>query len=217
MKIIEFNPTSNQASFSTTKFPSILVDLVHFQTNDSNWATRLSSSYINVTFSCFDKDKNLLGKASQILTLQVSPYQFQPYIVFNKYPIRFDINRLILNKQLCDSYQVDIELFGVTFQTDEKYTMQFHLLEHSNYQIFCSRVTIGVIFITDNAPNTTTERNVTVVPVDKIQVSANESFLDFKQQKHFIVPNSKTDDDIIQDSFTNNILSCAASWTKSAI
>jgi hypothetical protein len=214
MKAIDFHNSNTKIEFETSKFPSLLFDLLHFQTTDANWALRLAGSSLQITFSCFDNTNNLLGKISQPLTPLISPYQIQPYILFNHFPIRFDINRLFLNKQAITKYKVEVELLGIQFGTGEKYHLQFHLLEHTSYQIFCNGLTISTIFITDNHPLSLNHRHVTFIPVTAIDQGDNQKTLTFNNHQNYQVANNQTDDQIINDLFTSQRLTCNTTWTK---
>lgn len=214
MKSLVFDNNNSEFEFETSNFPSLLVELLYFQTNDTNWALRLASSSLQITFSCFDNSNKLLGRISQPLTPLVSPYQVQPYILFNHFPIRFDVNRLFINKQAISKYKVEIQLLGIQFDVNEKYNLQLHLLEHSNYQIFCNSTTIATVFITDNHPNSANQRNVTFIPVTTTTQSSSFKTLTFNNHENYLVSDNTTDDQILKDLFTLNKLSCDTNWTK---
>lgn len=214
MKAIDFDYSNTKIEFETSKFPSLLFDLLHFQTTDANWALRLAGSSLQITFSCFDNTNNLLGKISQPLTPLISPYQIQPYILFDHFPVRFDINRLFINKQAITKYKVEVELLGIQFGTGEKYHLQFHLLEHTSYQIFCNVMTISTIFITDNHPLSLNHRHVTFIPVTSIDQGDNQKTLTFNNHQNCQVANNQTDDQIINELFTSQRLTCSTTWTK---
>ncbi len=214
MKSIQFDNNNSKIEFETSKFPSLLFDLLNFQTTDENWALRLAGSSLQITFSCFDNNNIELGRISQPLTPLISPYQIQPYILFNHFPIRFDINRLFINKQAISKYKVEIELLGIQFGADEKYHFEFHLLEHTSYQIFCNGSTISNIFITDNHPLSLNRRNVTFIPMTVIAQGDNQKNLIFNSHQNYQVDNNQTDDQIMNDLFTSQMLTCNTTWTK---
>lgn len=217
MKTIDFDINNNKIEYETSKFPSLLFDLLNFQTTDANWALRLAGSSLQITFSCFDNSGKLLGKISQPLTPLISPYQIQPYILFNHFPIRFDINRLFINKQIITKYKVEIELLGIQLGTLEKYYLQFHLLEHTSYQIFCNVATISTIFITDNHPLSLNHRHVTFIPVTTTTQSDNQKTLTFNNHQNYQVANNTSDDQIINDLFISQKLTCNSNWTKAEL
>jgi hypothetical protein len=214
MKTIEFDYINSKIEFKTTKFPSLLINLLDFHTKDANWALRLAGSSLQITLSCFDNSDKLLGEILHPLTPLVSPYQIQPYIFFNQFPIRFDINRLFINKQAISTYKVEIELLGIQFTAEEKYHLQFYLLEHTSYQIFCNRVTISTIFITDNHPLSPNHRHVTFIPVTSTTQSQNQKKLTFDNHQNYKVENNTSDEQIITDLFKSQKLICHSTWTK---
>ena len=211
---IEYNSTVNKKLITTSEMPSILIDFLQFQTIDSNWAIRLSNSYLNITLNCYDVNNFLVGKLTQRLTAVVNPYQLKPYILFNHFAIRFDVNRLFVDKSRCVKFEIEIELLGVTLSTDEKYIVGCHILEHNNYQLFCNDSTIGTVFITKNHPSFPNQKSVTLAPIT-VSRQGNDTNLQFQNHSNFIVPLATTDSQIINDFFINNQLQC--SGTRSQI
>ena len=181
---------------------------------DVNWALRIGGSSLKITFSCFDNSNKLLGNTTQLLKPFISPYQIQSYILFNYFPVRFDVNQLFINKQAIAKYKVEIELTGIQFVTGEKYHLQFHLLEHTNYQIFCNGVTISTIFITDNHPLSQNHRQVTFIPFTTINHGDYQKTLTFDNHQNYQVDNNQTDDQIINNLFTSQSLICSSNWIK---
>jgi len=212
MTTIEFNKQENKHIIKTEKFPSLLIDVLNFETTDDKWAFRISCSYLQISFSCYDENNILLGKMSQPLNPLVSPYQVKPNILFNHYPIRFDINRLFINKLQISRYEIEIELFGIQFTEIEKYNLQLHLLEHSNYQILCQGETIGTLFITDNHPQTN-QRNITLIPVVTREHSDRNKTLEFNNHINYQEQNNKSDQQIIDELFSKNLLKCSENYT----
>lgn len=214
MKTIDFDNNNTKFEFETSKFPSLLIDLLDFHTSDTNWAFRIAGSSLQITLSCFDNSNNLLGKISQPFTPFISPYQIQPYILFNHFPVRFDINRLFTTKHDITKYKVEIELLGIQFNIEEKYYLQFHLLQHTSYQIFCNGVTIATIFITDNHPLNLNQRHITFIPITTISQDDNQKTLTFNNHQNYQVANNQTDDKIINDLYNSQSLTCNSKWTK---
>lgn len=214
MNIITFDKNNGKFEYTTSNLPSLMFDLLYFETEEQNWALRLSGSSLQITFTCLDSSQKLLGKISQPLTPLVSPYQIQPYILFNNYPVRFEINRLFINKHNIDKYKIEIELLGIHFKEDEMYHVHFHMLEHSCYQIFCGGQTIATVFIVDNHPQNPDKRIVTFIPVTTTTHSSTFKTLNFNNHQNYFVSKSMADDQIINDLFSNNKLICSSKWTK---
>lgn len=212
MKTIDFDNNNTKVVHETSKFPSILFNLLDFQTTDVNWALRLAESSLQITLNCFDNSDKLLGEISQQLAPLISPYQIQPYILFNLFPIRFDTNRLFINKHEITKYKIEIELFGIQLGVEEKYHLQFYLLEHSSYQIYCDGITISTIFITDHHPLSQNQRHVTFIPVTTM--NSNPKTFIFNSHQNYQVPNNTSDDQIIENLFMSQKLTCNANWTK---
>jgi len=199
MEKIRFTNTERKFAFKIEKMPTILLDSVIFNTTDSNWALKLSNLSINFSISGFNKENKIISSLFSPFSPIVSPYQTQPVIILNQLPVQFNMRELFIDLNKCEYLEVNIELTNINLASNETITLQYNLVNQTEYNLLCKGVLNSIIYISDNHPNYPNKRIVTSVPVIVTEVQNRGTELEFGSHSIELYDNNVNDDFIIQE------------------
>lgn len=209
MKNIQFDLNNKKVSFSTNEMPSVLLDLIFLNTSKEDWGLRISNSYLNITFSCFDENNILLGKLVRSIRPTISVYQTQPVIFYNHASITFDMRQLFVNKEKCKNYETEIELLNIDLDEVETYNVQCHILEQTSYQLVCLGNILSTIFITNHHPDFIDKKIVTYIPVNTNRHSDSFTEMQFGKSEHLTFDNTMSDELIVNHIIMEKKIVCS--------
>lgn len=218
MTHLEFTNTDLKKTIQVITKPSLLIDVIQFQTTNPNWATWFPNARITIKLICYDAEKKRVGEFTKppLISL-ISPYMTQPISIFNHYPIRFDHDTFLFNDELATEFELEFELGGVRLGEDERCHLYCHILAHAKYRVMCGKKLIAYVFITDNHPSNQNQRAVTLAPIKTTKQSATMSEVEFLPHHNLLIEQGITNEAILEGFFSGGQLTCAShKWSYSA-